>query len=93
MRAAGVFRRVVKCDVESLYPAVMLHFGFKPATDTLDVFLPLLGDLTRRRLEAKHRLRAHRRPGAGLLERHLFFIQSPDQLFLWLSRLLTCLLQ
>ncbi len=35
VRAAGVFRRVVKCDVESLYPAVMLHFGFKPATDTL----------------------------------------------------------
>jgi DNA polymerase I len=57
LRAAGVFRRVVKCDVESLYPAVMLHFGYKPATDSLDVFLPLLDDLTRRRLAAKRRLR------------------------------------
>jgi DNA polymerase, archaea type len=57
LRAAGVFRRVVKCDVESLYPAVMLRFGLKPASDRLDVFLPLLDDLTRRRLEAKGRIR------------------------------------
>jgi DNA polymerase, archaea type len=57
LRAAGVFHRVVKCDVESLYPAVMLRFGLKPASDALDVFLPLLDDLTRRRLSAKRRLR------------------------------------
>jgi DNA polymerase elongation subunit (family B) len=56
LRAAGVFRRVVKCDVESLYPALMLRYRYRPATDTLDVFLPLLDDLTRRRLAAKRRL-------------------------------------
>jgi DNA polymerase elongation subunit (family B) len=57
LRSPGVFRRVVKCDVESLYPAVMLRYGVKPRTDVLNVFLPLLEDLTRRRLDAKHRIR------------------------------------
>lgn len=57
LRAAGVFRRVVKCDVESLYPAVMQRFGYKPASDRLDIFLPLLDELTKRRLQAKRRLR------------------------------------
>jgi DNA polymerase I len=56
LREAGVFRHVVKCDVESLYPAVMLHFRIAPATDTLGVFLPLLRELTARRLDAKHRI-------------------------------------
>ncbi|HEU5316376.1 MAG TPA: 3'-5' exonuclease [Chloroflexota bacterium] len=58
LRTPGVFRRVVKCDVESLYPAVMLRYGVKPRSDTLNVFLPLLDDLTRRRLDAKHRIRS-----------------------------------
>ncbi|HEX2035066.1 MAG TPA: 3'-5' exonuclease [Chloroflexota bacterium] len=62
VRAAGVFRRVVKCDVESLYPAVMLHYGYKPASDTLDVFLPILAELTRRRLHAKGETRRTRGP-------------------------------
>jgi DNA polymerase elongation subunit (family B) len=57
LRRAGVFRRVVKCDVESLYPAVMLHYGYKPRTDVLGVFLPMLRDLTERRLEAKRKIR------------------------------------
>ncbi|MDQ3699689.1 MAG: DNA polymerase, partial [Chloroflexota bacterium] len=57
LRAAGVFRRVVKCDVESLYPAVMQRFGYKPASDRLEIFLPLLDELTQRRLQAKRRLR------------------------------------
>ncbi len=57
LRAAGVFRRVVKCDVESLYPAVMQRFGYKPQSDRLDIFLPLLAELTQRRLAAKRRLR------------------------------------
>jgi DNA polymerase elongation subunit (family B) len=62
LRAAGVFRGVVKCDVESLYPAVMLRYGYKPASDTLGVFLPLLDELTRRRLEAKGRIPRARGP-------------------------------
>lgn len=53
LRTAGLIRRVVKCDVESLYPSLMLSMRIKPASDTLDVFLPALEELTRRRFEAK----------------------------------------
>ncbi len=49
----GVFRPVVKCDIESLYPSIMLAEGITSATDTLGAYLPMLADLTRRRLEAK----------------------------------------
>lgn len=58
VRATGVVRRVVKADVESLYPSLMLAYRIQPATDELGVFLPLLAELTRRRLEAKARARA-----------------------------------
>ncbi|MDQ2817402.1 MAG: hypothetical protein M3T49_04215 [Candidatus Eremiobacteraeota bacterium] len=49
----GVFRNVVKCDVESLYPALMLARGIAPQDDKLGVFLPMLGALRERRLTAK----------------------------------------
>ena len=49
----GVVRRVVKADVESLYPSVMLAYGIKPRRDTLGVFPRLLEALTARRLAAK----------------------------------------
>ncbi len=49
----GVVRRVVKADVESLYPSVMLVYGIKPRRDTLGVFPHLLDTLTQRRLAAK----------------------------------------
>ncbi len=57
LRAAGLFRRVVKADVESLYPSIMLTYKIRPVTDTEDVFLPMLERLTRRRLEAKAQMR------------------------------------
>ncbi len=60
IRATGVLRRVVKADVESLYPSLMLHYGIRPESDVLEVFLPMLRELTTRRLEAKARAR---RPG------------------------------
>jgi DNA polymerase, archaea type len=50
---SGVFRPVVKCDVESLYPSIMLSEGITSSRDTLGAYLPMLGELTRRRLEAK----------------------------------------
>ncbi|HSV74827.1 MAG TPA: DNA polymerase domain-containing protein [Chthonomonadales bacterium] len=53
----GVLERVVKADVESLYPSIMLTDGIRPSTDTLGVFLPALEELTRRRLDAKGRAR------------------------------------
>lgn len=57
VRATGVLDRVVKADVESLYPSLMLTERIRPASDTLDIFLPALEELTRRRLEAKSRAR------------------------------------
>ena len=55
IRESGVLDRVVKADVESLYPSLMLTNGIAPKTDTLGIFLPMLGELTRRRLDAKRR--------------------------------------
>ncbi|WP_245693506.1 DNA polymerase domain-containing protein [Deferrisoma camini] len=54
----GVVGPVAQCDVRSLYPSILLTFRIRPAKDDLDVFLGLLDDLTRRRLEAKDRARA-----------------------------------
>ena len=51
--ADGIFQRVVKADVESLYPSIMLSNQIHPATDTENSFLPMLEHLTNRRLEAK----------------------------------------
>lgn len=57
VRRVGVFKPVVKCDVESLYPAIMLVDHIKPQSDVLDVYLPLLRILTTRRLAAKSEAR------------------------------------
>ena len=57
VRLTGLIRPIVKCDVESLYPSLMLTRGIKPAGDTLGVFLPALQELTRRRFEAKRKTR------------------------------------
>jgi DNA polymerase I len=57
IRETGVLRRIVKADVESLYPSIMLNYGIAPQKDTLGVFLPMLRELTQRRLEAKARAR------------------------------------
>ncbi len=55
LRRAGLIERVVKADVESLYPSLMLARGIHPASDRLGAFLPMLRGLTTRRLEAKAR--------------------------------------
>jgi DNA polymerase elongation subunit (family B) len=60
VKRVGVFRPVVKCDVESLYPAIMLADRIGPASDVLGVFLPLLEVLTNRRLHAKGEARRTR---------------------------------
>lgn len=57
VRRTGVIHGVVKADVESLYPSIMLNFGIQPQADRLGVFTPLLAELTRQRLEAKGRAR------------------------------------
>lgn len=57
VRRVGLFHGVTKCDVESLYPAIMLSDRIGPKTDQLGVYLRLLDVLTSRRLEAKRRAR------------------------------------
>jgi DNA polymerase elongation subunit (family B) len=49
----GVARRVLHCDVTSLYPSVMLAFNYVPRRDDLGVFAGLLRDLKAFRVEAK----------------------------------------
>jgi len=58
VRAVGVFDRVVKADVESLYPSLMLTHRLAPQADTLGIFLPLLRELTLRRFDAKRKAQA-----------------------------------
>lgn len=53
IRRVGRFSPVVKCDVESLYPAIMLTDRIAPSSDHLGVFLPMLETLTGQRLSAK----------------------------------------
>jgi DNA polymerase elongation subunit (family B) len=55
VRRTGVLDCVVKADVESLYPSLMLTHRIAPQTDSLRVFLPALKALTDRRLEAKRK--------------------------------------
>lgn len=57
VRVTGVVKPIVKADVESLYPSLMLTQKIGPASDTLHIFLPLLSDLTQRRLDAKGKLK------------------------------------
>ena len=60
----GVARRVLHCDVTSLYPSVMLAFGYVPRRDSLEVFAGLLRDLRAFRIEAKRLARAAETEGA-----------------------------
>lgn len=54
---AGIFGPVVHCDVASLYPSLMLTYRLKPSRDVLGLFLPMLAELRRFRLEAKRAAR------------------------------------
>ncbi len=49
----GVFYDVMKCDVESLYPSLMLARGISPWDDDLKVFLPMLSGLREMRINVK----------------------------------------
>jgi DNA polymerase elongation subunit (family B) len=55
--ATGVFSPIVKCDVESLYPSIMLTEQISSSSDSLGVYLPMLRELTQRRLHAKAQTR------------------------------------
>jgi DNA polymerase elongation subunit (family B) len=49
----GVLGPIVHCDVASLYPSLMLTYRLAPGKDSLGLFLPMLAELRRFRLEAK----------------------------------------
>ncbi len=68
VRRVGVISPIVKVDVESLYPSIMLTEQIAPETDTLGIFLPMLAELTTRRLEAKAKARAASGPERVRLE-------------------------
>ncbi len=56
----GLFGPVVKCDVESLYPSIMLAEQIHAESDSLRVFPLLLAELTQRRIDAKRQSRTTR---------------------------------
>lgn len=58
LRRVGVFTPVVKCDVESLYPSIMLADRISPSSDRLGIFIPTLATLTDRRIAAKRSLKS-----------------------------------
>ncbi len=49
----GVVNRILYCDVQSLYPSIMLTFKYFPKHDVLHIFHSLLNDLKDFRLSAK----------------------------------------
>jgi DNA polymerase elongation subunit (family B) len=60
---SGVVRNVVKADVASLYPNLMLTYKIGPRSDHLGAFLTLLRELTTLRLQHKVEARRHQ-PGS-----------------------------
>ena len=68
----GVARDVWHCDIASLYPSVMLAFGYLPESDTLGVFGDMLARLRKFRLEAK----ASMRSAKGAEKAHLDALQG-----------------
>lgn len=46
----GVFHNIIKADVESLYPSLMIKYEIAPKSDTLGVMLPLLSTFKAERL-------------------------------------------
>ncbi|MGE3913130.1 MAG: DNA polymerase domain-containing protein [Chloroflexota bacterium] len=56
---SGVVRNIVKADVASLYPSLMLTYKIGPRSDHLGAFLALLRELTTLRLQHKAEARRH----------------------------------
>ena len=69
---SGIARDVAHCDVASMYPSLMLSFGYFPERDDLGIFRSLLADLRELRLAAKER--AARAQGAERV--HLQALQA-----------------
>lgn len=59
LRRAGLLRGIVKADVESLYPSIMLNYNVSSASDHLGLFLPMLKELWQRRIAAKRKAKEY----------------------------------
>ena len=57
MEYQGTAKRVLHCDVTSLYPSIMLVYKYLPKKDELGVFSGLLSDLRQFRIKAKEMAR------------------------------------
>ena len=55
---SGILGPVIHADVESLYPSLMITKSIAPASDVLNVFHTLLGDLTGTRIATKREMQA-----------------------------------
>ena len=62
----GVAHRVLHCDVTSLYPSIMLVYGYFPKRDELGIFPGLLRDLRDFRIKAKELARQAETKEAGI---------------------------
>jgi len=61
----GIARGVRHCDVQSLYPSIILHYNLEPEGDHLHIFLGMLRDLRTFRLEARKNQREAAEPEAA----------------------------
>jgi DNA polymerase elongation subunit (family B) len=68
MEFQGTARRVLHCDVTSLYPSIMLAYSYLPKKDDIGVMPGLLRDLREFRVKAKELAR-----GAGDEESRIYF--------------------
>ncbi len=59
----GVRKNVHHCDIQSLYPSLMLKYSIGPRADELGVFLNLLQVLRDFRISAKQRMREEKNAG------------------------------
>ncbi len=59
LRRAGLLRGIVKADVESLYPSIMLNYNVSSTSDHLGLFLPMLKELWQRRIAAKRKAKEY----------------------------------
>jgi DNA polymerase elongation subunit (family B) len=66
MEYQGIARRVLHCDVTSLYPSIMLVYDYLPQIDELGLFAGLLRDLRMFRLKAKELARDGRNEDSKL---------------------------
>ncbi len=53
----GIFENVAHADIESLYPSIMINFKIAPKKDKLGIFIQMLENLTKMRLEVKHKMK------------------------------------